>query len=150
MKAYILMVVGAAMLSAFADMFAPESWRKYVKIATGLMILAVLLTPVLKLKDVDLFSGFSPDISAAEQTSVSLTDGVAKQLKENVEQDAEERIETEFATDARVSAEIDTTDDGKIRGVRKLYVHTDRNEMRIQKRLAEVYGVAESEVVVGR
>lgn len=150
MKSYIIMVVGASLLSMFADMFSPENWRKYMKIATGLIILAVLLTPLFKLKDVDLFSGFSADEAITAQDAAPPVSQVEEQLRENVERDAAERIASEFGCDATVTAEIDTTDDGKIKGVRRLYVHTDKNEIKIQKRLAEVYGITESEVIVGR
>lgn len=150
MRAYIIMVVGAAVMSAFADLLAPGNWRKYVKIATGLVILAVLLTPLIRLKDANLFSGSSAQTQSAEEYEKQYTSGVEKQLEENVEKDAAERIAAEFDTDARVSAEIDTTSDGKIKGVRRLYVHTAKNELGIQRRLAEVYGVEESEVIVGR
>lgn len=150
MRAYIIMVVGAALMSAFADLFAPENWRKYVKIATGLVILAVLLTPLIRLKDIDLFSGFFAQTQNTEEYERQYSSGIEKQLEENVEKDAAERIASEFDTDARVSAEIDTTADGKIKGVRRIYVHASKNETGIQRRLAEVYGVDESEVIVGR
>lgn len=147
MRSYIIMVAGAALLSAFSDMISPQSWRKYTKIVTGLIVLAVLLTPILKIKDADLFEGFSFDEQAVQ--SDRNIKAVAEELKHKVEEDAMARIKMEYNTETDITAEIKTDDDGKIICIEKMYVHADKNESKIRKRLAEVYGVEETEVVVG-
>lgn len=148
MKSYIIMVAGAALLSAFSDMLAPQTWRKYTKIVTGLVILAVLLTPVMKMKDVGIFEDFSFDMQTEEENKQQ--ELVRKELKAKVEEDAEQRMQEEFRTQTEISADIAVNDAGQITGVQRMYVHTDKNEGKIQKRLAEVYGVDEKEVIVGR
>ena len=46
MKEYIITIIGATLLSAMAGIIAPEKWRSYVQVITGLVIISCIISPV--------------------------------------------------------------------------------------------------------
>ena len=49
MKAYFLMILGAAVLSALASIMSPEKWRGYIRLVTGIIILSCIVSPIANL-----------------------------------------------------------------------------------------------------
>ena len=45
MKEYIITIIGATLLSAMAGIIAPEKWRSYVQVITGLVIISCIISP---------------------------------------------------------------------------------------------------------
>jgi len=43
MKEYIITIIGATLLSAMAGIIAPEKWRSYVQVITGLVIISCII-----------------------------------------------------------------------------------------------------------
>ena len=58
MKEYIITIIGATLLSAMAGIIAPEKWRSYVQVITGLVIISCIIFPVTALVKSDIFDGF--------------------------------------------------------------------------------------------
>lgn len=136
MKEYIILVAVSAVLAAFADVLSPKEWRGYIRVITGFLILAVLLSPVAKLKDIEVFS-LDENL---EVSDVKMKDKVAEELKKNVEQDIEERISAEFEGNADVSVDIAIDDGHKIKGVERIVIKSKKIPKGLEERLKEVYG----------
>jgi len=141
MTSYISSIIGAAILSGIASLLSPASWRKYVGIVSGIVILCTLIAP---LSDIRVTELFSADIPPAE---VRTEDGeelrlrmVRDELKRRIEADIEERLLKEFGERVKASADIGVSADGKITGVNAIV--TDRKiSAAASRRLCEVYGV---------
>ena len=67
MKSYIITVIGAALLSALAEIISPEKWRGYVKIITGLVVISSIIAPAAGL----VHSGASTKASQASAKHVT-------------------------------------------------------------------------------
>lgn len=135
MRAYIIMVAAAAVLSAFCDILIPKGWQKYIGILTGAVLLTVLISPVITLR-----GGKMPEIVLPEQDYIEydVDSEVKEELKKRVEEDIAERLMSEFGVSCRAQAEI-TAQDGKITGVGEITLDCAANE-RISARLKEIYG----------
>ena len=136
MKEYIILVAVVAIVAAFADVLAPSKWRGYTRVIMGFLLLSVLISPLAKLKNVEIFSG-------NETFSVSDTEvkkQVAAELSKRVEADISERISKEFG--ARVEAEVEllVDDANRIGGVRHIVLVGKDIPARAGERLKEVYG----------
>lgn len=136
MKEYIITVAAAAIVAAFADVLAPKKWSGYIRIVIGFLILSVLLAPVAKFKDVEIFSS-TPDYDISD---APLKDRVSEELRKNVEKDIEERILDEFGVEAEATVEIDVDEEHNIKGVRAIRIKTWKNPDGLEERLKDVYG----------
>ncbi len=142
MKAYIMTIIGATLLSAYASNLAPETWRKYVRIITGLVLIICILSPIKSLVGADLFADF--DINAVSGVEgKTQTQLVAEELSERVEADIEERLKKEFGISARARVKISVNDKGEITGVKEIRVSGGRLTRAAKARVCEVYGVNE-------
>lgn len=142
MKAYILTIIGATLLSAYASNLAPDSWRKYVKIITGLVLIICILSPVKSLVSTDLFADFDinefGDIEGKTQEEL-----IVAELSERLEADIAERMKNEFNLNVEASVKISINDNGEIEGVKEIRTRGDTLTNAAKSRLCEVYGVAE-------
>lgn len=142
MKAYIISIAAAAVISAVVTILTPKGWTKYVGIVTGLVIVMCIGQPLLQLMNTDVFEGFK---YAAEQTSESgtraLMDEIKKELTARVEEDAVQRLRSEFGAECEVSARIDVDDAGRIRGIEEMTVTGGNIDNAAIGRLREIYGV---------
>lgn len=142
MKAYIMTIIGATILSAYAANFAPDSWRKYVRIITGLVLIICVLSPVKSLIGVDLFADFDiSDVSGVK--GKTQTELIAQELTERVEADIEERLRKEFGLSASANVKISVNDKDEIEGVKEIRVSGGRLSTAAKSRLSEVYGTDE-------
>jgi len=136
MREYIILVAVSAILAAFSDILAPKEWRGYIRVVTGFLILAVLLTPVAKFKNIEIF-----DVEEKFKVSeMPVRDEVSRQLKLNVERDIEERISLEFKERATASVDLDIDEEHKIRGVMRIVIKCKKIPSGLKERLNEVYG----------
>lgn len=142
MKAYILTIIGATLLSAYASNLAPESWRKYVRIITGLVLIICILSPIKSLVSTDLFEDF--DITEfGEVEGKTQEEIVVSELGKRIEDDVAARLKKEF--DLNVSAEvmISVNEAGEIEGIKEIRTSGDVLTNAAKSRLCEVYGVTE-------
>lgn len=136
MREYILLVAVSAIVAACTDILAPLKWRSYIRIVTGFLILAVIISPLAKLKNKDVFN----DIESFEVSDLPLKDKVLIELSGRVSADIEERLLSEFKIDAEASVVLDTDEEHKIRGVKKIVVKSAKEPKGAKERLKEVYG----------
>lgn len=142
MKTYILTIISAAVLSAFAINLSPEKWKKYIQLVTGLVVIICILSPIKSIITEDIF-GDMADIDYSIAEGVSQAELVKEELKSRVEDDAKKRLLEEFGINASVSVEISVNDSGEIEGVKKISVSGARLTAAAKARLCEVYGVSE-------
>ena len=114
----------------------PKNWSGYIRIVVGFLILTVLLTPLLNLKNIEVLQ--LEDKATFEENA--LEDKVKKELEIKVEADICQRLQTEFNQKAEADVRIDTDEDGKIRGVRNIVVKLNKIPAGMVERLKEVYG----------
>lgn len=139
MKGYILTIIGATLLSAYASNLAPENWRKYVQIITGLVLIICILSPIKSLVKTDFFSDFDiAEISGVE--GKTQTELVAEELAERVEADIEERLKNEFGINVTAKVQISVNDKDEIAGVKEIHVSGAKLGKSAKDRLCEVYG----------
>ena len=145
MKAYIISIAAAAVISAAVSIITPEKWTKYVGVVTGLVIVLCIAQPVLELLKTNVFEGIEV------QTQELNTDGnglllneVKEELAARVGEDAAARLKTEFMLDCEAEADIEVNENGEIAGVKSITVYSKRGlETAAAARLKEVYGAAE-------
>lgn len=147
MKAYIISIIGATLLAAMAGILAPEKWRGYVQVVTGLVIISCIIAPVSTVVKSDIFSGFESveeNISEGEELQSDL---VKKQLKERVDADLTARMQKEYGLNIRSDCTIRVNDEGEIEGVESVRIYGDKLTDRARNRICEVYGLKNHEVV---
>ena len=131
MKEYIITIIGATLLSAMAGIIAPEKWRSYVQVITGLVIISCIISPVTAIVKSDVFDGF---------------DSVIEELKNRINEDVKARMEKEFKLSVTAECEIMVNDEGEITGVDSVRVYGDKLTDRARSRICEVYGLKPYEV----
>ncbi len=136
MREYIILVAMASIISALVDILSPENWRRYIRIVTGFLILAVLISPVAKFKNIEIFN---PEQSF-QASEIPARDLVVAELQKNVERDIEERILVEFKREATAIAELDIDSEHRIRGVKRIRLSLKKAPEGLRERLLEVYG----------
>ncbi len=136
MREYIILVAMSAIVAAVTDILAPKEWRGYVRIAVGFLILAVLISPLTKMKNIEIFNVEE----SFEVSDVAIKDRVKEELTKNVERDIEERILSEFKTEAVATVSLDVDAEHKIKGVKNIVIKSGKVPVGLLERLKEVYG----------
>ncbi len=136
MKEYIILVAISAIIAAVTDILAPREWRGYVRLAVGFLILAVLISPLAKMKNVEIFN-VETDFEASD---LVVKDKVTEELTKNVERDIEERVLSEFKTKAEAIVTLEVDSEHKIKGVRNIVIKSGKVPAGLSERLREVYG----------
>lgn len=146
MKAYIITIIGATLLSAVAGILAPEKWRGYVQIITGLVIISCIVSPITSIVKSNIFDGFehiNDNIVNSDDVQSGL---VLEELKKRINADISERMEKEYNLNVKAECEIRLNSDGEIEGVESVRVSGDKLTDRARLRLCEVYGLKPYEV----
>ena len=81
MKEYIITIIGATLLSAMAGIIAPEKWRSYVQVITGLVIISCIISPVTAIVKSDVCDGFDSVQENIADSSNMQTELVIEELK---------------------------------------------------------------------
>ena len=142
MKAYIISIIGATILSAVASILTPDAMRKYVSVITGFIIISVIISPLSKSGRVDFFAPLREVSPTAENYGEIYARSVADELKKQIERDIENRIEQEFGTKAYAEVTLDV-EGGDIKRIRTIALRGTLLRKDIAMRLGEVYGVNE-------
>lgn len=147
MTAYISSIIAAAVLSGTASLLSPESWRKYVGMITGVVILCTIISPLSKTDVADIFDSLDSRISAQETEAGEelRLDMIKKELSERVNRDIKERMKKEFNADINAEAEISADADGNITGVSEIVIDRRLSETAVN-RLCEVYGIEKASI----
>ncbi len=135
MKAYITAVAAAAIMAAFSDNLVPVKWQKYAGLLTGAVLLLTLISPLIKLRNIDI-----PHIGELDSSVVEydIAYEVEEELKKRIEADIESRIEEEFDVNIIAEVKLNIKED-KIQGVERITLSNSK-DARIEQRLNEVYG----------
>ena len=136
MREYIILVAMSAIVAAVTDILAPKEWRGYVRIAVGFLILAVLISPLTKMKNIEIFNVENN----FEVSDLAIKDKVTAELTKNVEKDIEERVLSEFKTRAEATVSLEVDGEHKIRGVKNIVIGSGKVPEGLAERLEEVYG----------
>lgn len=144
MKNYILQIAGGAFLAVFADIFSPSEQKKYINVVTGIILITIIMTPIAKIKNIDIESGFEnfAETSAAEDGEKIYSDILKREFSKRLATDIKERIKNEFAEDVSVETVIETNDRGEISEIKKIVINGTEDE-KISERIAYVYNVKE-------
>ena len=146
MKTYILTIIGAAVLSSFASMLAPDKWRKYVGVITGLVIISCIIAPIAGMTRTELFSGFDA-IENAEEYSINLQEEmIQEELSKRVSEDIAARLEREFNIKVTAKVQININDNHEITGIEKIRIKGESLTPAATARLCEVYGVSSDKI----
>ncbi len=146
MRAYILTVIGAAVLSSFASILTPDKWRKYVGVITGLVIISCIIAPISRLTKEDLFSGFGA-IEESEQYSENLRKRIVREeLEKRVGEDLSARLLNEFNADVRSEVKISINENNEITSISSVRIKGIKPEERITARICEIYGLSEDKI----
>lgn len=144
MKGYIISVAAAAVVSAVMTMLTPKGWSKYVGMVTGLVVVMCIGRPVLELINTDFLEDFDYTIEEHRtEADNQLMEEIQSELKRQVEEDAEARLEKEFGRRCIVNAEISVNHAGQITGIESMTVYGSGIDNAAIGRLREVYGVRE-------
>lgn len=146
MKAYIITIIGATLLAAMAGILAPEKWRSYVQIITGLVIISCIISPLTTVVKSDIFSGFDSVEENIANSENLQTELVMEELKKRVNEDIEARMMKEFNLSVRADCVIRVDGEGAIEGVDSVRIYGDKLTDRARSRLCEVYGLEPGEV----
>ena len=149
MKAYIITIIGATLLSAIGGVIAPEKWRGYVQVITGLVIISCIISPVAEIVNSDILSGFDSVEVNIENSENLQNDLVIEELKNRINEDISARLEKEFGLDVSATCEIKVNSEGEIEGVESVHIFGDKLTDRARDRLCEVYGLEVHEVYDG-
>lgn len=142
MKAYIITIIGAALLSALAEIVSPEKWRGYVKLITGLVVISCILSPLMSLTHRDVFTGFDESISYAKEDVDLQSQLVIKELRNRINADIEKRMSDEYNLSVTADCSLRINADGVFEGVDEIRVRGDRLTDGAKRRLCEVYGLS--------
>lgn len=136
MKEHIIYIAVTAITASLADALSPASFKKYIRILLGFIILFVIISPLAELKGIKI-----PEIETlSEQNQFELSDNITENLKANVERDIDSRIKDEFGIILKSEVLIDTDDEHKIKGVKKITLDAPKIPEKVINRLKEVYG----------
>lgn len=146
MKAYIITIIGATLLSAMAGIMSPEKWRGYVQVITGLVIISCIISPASAIVKSDIFDSFdSVEQNIAESENLQ-TDLVMEELKKRINDDIRARMQKEFNLSVTADSDIRVNEEGAIEGVDSVRIYGDKLTDRARSRLCEVYGLRPYEV----
>ena len=146
MKAYIITVTGATLLSAAAGIFAPEKWRGYVQLITGLVIISCIVSPITHIVKSDIFSGFDNIDERIELGTQNQAETVISELEKRINGDIKARMKDEFNLSVEAQCEIRLNDNEEITGVESVQIYGDKLTDRARNRICEVYGLKPYEV----
>ena len=142
MRGYIITMSVAAIICSALEIFAPKEWEKYVKLALGLVIMSIILSPLVAMKK----EKIEPIEASYSIRADEFYDNVTKELKSRVEQDIEERLLKEFKLEAKATVDIDVDENHNIKGVNAIRIKCRKNPPKLRERLEEIYGCERIEI----
>lgn len=143
MREYILKITGAAILAVFVDLLSPNSWRKYLSIVSGIIILSVIISPVAELKNIDILSGYSENKVIEGEGNRIYSDMLEKEFSKRIADDIRERVHEEFSKDVSVETMVEVNEKGNIEKISKIIISGHGLDNKISDRISYIYDVEE-------
>lgn len=144
MRDYITALSMTALITAVLELFAPKEYEKYVKLAAGVLMLSAIVFPGDGLGDVRLREG----AAAREVSEEKLLGEISEEMEKRVEQDIEDRLESEFGIASGAEVRLKLDESSKIAGVEEIRVKAAQNPDNMQERLEEVYGCSKVRIEI--
>lgn len=146
MKAYIISIAAASIISAVTNMIAPEKWSKYVGIVTGLVITLCIGRPILDIMKADVFEELKFDYTVnTSYTHDEYRKEVITEMEKQIAYDVKSRLKNEFNADCEVVATLCVNDNNEITGIEKFKITGGNIDTAAVGRLREIYDVQEVE-----
>lgn len=146
MKQYIITIIGATLLSAMANILSPDSWRKYISVITGFIIISCIISPISKLAKVDIFSGFDEFYEDRTDYAAVERDIILSRLKTSICSEIEARFKKEFDENVEAEVELYVNENNEIERISHIIIKGSEKEYTKTNRLCEIYGINEDEV----
>lgn len=146
MRQYIITIIGATLLSAMANILSPGTWRKYISVITGFIIISCIIAPVSDLVGSDIFSGFEDFYEEKTDYEAVERNIITDRLTNGVEEDIEKRFKKEFGENVQVEAELWINEEDEIEGIDRIRISGSDGGDEKTRRLCEIYGIKEDEV----
>lgn len=143
MKSYIIQIVGAALLSVFADILSPSGWKKYMGIITGIILLTVMITPAAKLNGIDIMSGYREAYEVTADGNILYSDMLKREFSKRIAIDVQERIRQEFSAEVSVAADVEVNDRGSIEKIISITISGENVNSKMADRISFIYDVDE-------
>ncbi len=143
MKGYIIKIIGAALLSVFADIMSPKGWEKYIGVVTGMILLSVMVFPVAELKEIDLLKDIEGVDYSVETGLKQYQSALMSEFSKSIAIDVRDRIKREFDCDVSAEATVDIDDNGNIKSISKIIIKGNDLNTDIKERISYIYDVDE-------
>lgn len=148
MKAYIISVAVATVISAIVTMLSPAKWEKYVGVVTGLVVTVCIASPIITLTRSDIFEGWGYSYaSPATGGDNLLRTEIKKELEKRLSEDASSRLESEFGLDSSAVVSVRMNKDDAVEGVMSIKIYGQKPDAVVIGRLYEVYDAQEVKYV---
>ena len=142
MKAYIISIIGATILSAVASILTPDAMRKYVSVITGFIIISVLISPFSSDFSASFLDDFEFDSTLVSEGENLMYEKVRAELETRIKNDIIQRVSEEFSQTVDATATVKTNSKGEIENVERIELKGKKND-NITERLKFVYGTEE-------
>ena len=146
MREYIITVIGATLLSVMANILSPDSWRRYISIITGFVIISCIISPISKLTEADLFTGFDDFYEDRTDYSEVEREVVISRLKKSIGDDIEKCFKKEFNENISAEVSLLVNENNEIECVSHIKITGCAPSPKKTSRLCEIYGIKEDEV----
>lgn len=146
MRAYLMNIAGAVIITVFADVLLPDKWNKYIKIITGLIIISAIASPVKSKINFDISRFFRESEQLQLQGEDYSKQLIKTELASRINSDCEQRLKDEFNITADVSCSLFVNDYSEITGVDTIEITAKNINSEIIARINEIY--APKEVIV--
>lgn len=142
MKSYLMRIIGAVLISIFTEIALPETWSKYTRIITGLIIITAIAAPLEKTFNLDFKKYFNtPQELEINAQDFSLT-LIKEELEQTVEKDINQRMSDEFNKHITSEVSVQTNEENKISGILSINLIGDVNDLMVN-RIKEIYAPEE-------
>ncbi len=148
MKAYIISVAVATVISAIVTMLSPGRWEKYVGVVTGLVVTVCIANPIITLTRSDIFEGWEYSYTSHTTGGDSLLRAeIKKELENRLSNDVSARLKSEFGLESYAVVSVKTNKDGAVEGVMGIKIYGQKPDAVAIGRLYEVYDAQEVKYV---
>ena len=159
LRQWVLTIAGVAVFGSICDTILPGgNFRKYIRLAIGLVLILTMLTPIQKFmqKKVDIYDSFYKTSFDVETASVAETDtaSIAKLYKYNLEKNIQVKLAEHLNKgDIKVSCGIEEKNKnefGKIKNV-EIILSNKINEQEfnaVKKELNETYAILPQTITI--
>lgn len=129
-------VLGCTLLSALAQFVSPEKWTKYIRLVCGIMIIGVIASPIIEIRQADIFDFESKSELLDE---FAMKKEVVEALEKRLCEDMKERVLRELSTEIEVKVKINVNENYEIEGVGETDIWTTEKREEIYRVISQEY-----------